>query len=54
MMPACSGSGLNSKNTILMSLGWRFGDHFTTTEAQAQLAAYFAGESSQFSQCRST
>ena len=29
--------------------GLAFGDHFTTTEAQAQLAAYFAGERSQFS-----
>ena len=29
--------------------GLAFGDHFTITEAQAQLAAYFAGERSQFS-----
>ena len=29
--------------------GLAFGDHFTTTEAQAQLAAYFAGERRQFS-----
>ena len=29
--------------------GLAFGDHLTTTEAQAQLAAYFAGERSQFS-----
>lgn len=29
--------------------GLPFNDHLTTTEAQAQLAAYFAGERSQFS-----